>query len=41
VPNDPTPIEIRQLQVSRELEISWSDGFVSRNDDLRGHIVIT
>lgn len=33
MPNDPTPIEIRQLQVSRELEISWSDGFISRFKD--------
>ncbi|HAN56792.1 MAG: gamma-butyrobetaine hydroxylase-like domain-containing protein [Pseudomonadota bacterium] len=31
--NDPTPIEIRQLQASGELEISWSDGFVSRFKD--------
>ena len=35
------PIEIRQLQASRELEIRWSDGFVSPDDDLHGHIVIT
>jgi len=27
------PIEIRQLQTSGELEISWSDGFVSRLKD--------
>lgn len=33
MPDHPTPIEIRQLQASRELEIRWSDGFVSRFKD--------
>lgn len=31
--NEPAPIEIRQLQASRELEIRWSDGFVGRFKD--------
>ena len=31
--NEPAPIEIRQLAASRELEISWSDGLVSRFKD--------
>ena len=35
--NEFTPLEIRQLPTSRSLEISWSDGVVSRykNTELR------
>ena len=31
---EPVPTEIRQLAASRELEISWSDGLVSRFKDV-------
>lgn len=30
----PTPVEVRQLQSSGELEVSWSDGLVRRFKDL-------
>ena len=35
--NAPVPIELRQLQLAGELEISWSDGVVTRykGEDLR------